>query len=105
AADVVAEHLCRTLVDVRVDRASVERQLEPAVRTADRPERALDPLDVARYRGFAPNDERRPEPRTVARAVDAEVVLPGPVVKRLLLRRRQDRPEPVVDVTHCGTLR
>ena len=48
AVDVVAADFARALVDVRVDRQPVVRDLELPVRAADDAERALDPGDVLR---------------------------------------------------------
>jgi len=98
AADVVAANLRRSLVHVRVDGTAVEGDLTAAVGPLDRGERSPDACH-ARRNGYAgTNEERRPELRALALAVDLEVVLGRPVVERLLRPCRQDRPELVVDV-------
>ena len=82
-----------------VDGPAVERHLQPAVGPADRPERALDPGDVrldtaALLRTTSGGQSLAHEPlQWILKSFSAV-----PVVERLLLRRREDRPELVVDV-------
>src|SRR5262245_26427182 len=63
AVDVVAANLAGSLVDIRVDREPVVRDLESSARTADHPECPANPGDALRHRARRAHEQRRPEGR------------------------------------------